>query len=125
MVITPALPTIFLHGLELLNQGRYFEAHEAIEAAWRAEPGEIRQLYQGILQVAVVYHHIIHHNYFGARKVIRRAISNLTPFMDTILFNVPEIINNLETIDSRLLDIGSKQGEMINPALLLHVKLRQ
>jgi uncharacterized protein len=124
MTITPELPTIFLRGLDLLNRGDYFEAHEAIEAAWRAEPGEIRQLYQGILQVAVVYHHIIHHNYFGARKVIRRAISNLTPFTDTVLFNIPEIISNLETIDSRLLVIGSNKAETINPELLLPVKLR-
>jgi uncharacterized protein len=125
MTITPELPPIFLHGLELLNQGKYFEAHEAIEAAWRAEPGEIRQLYQGILQVAVVYHHIIRHNYYGARKVIRRAISNLTPFMDTVIFDIPEIINNLETIESRLLVIGSNKAEIINQALLLPVILRQ
>ena len=82
---TPELPDAFLHGLELLNRGEYFEAHEAIEAAWRAEPGEIRQLYQGILQVAVVYHHVTRHNYNGARKVIQRAISNLSPFMEIVI----------------------------------------
>ena len=36
-------PNALLQGLELLNRGEYFEAHEAIEAAWRAEPGEIRR----------------------------------------------------------------------------------
>lgn len=125
MTITPALPTIFLRGLELLNQGKYFEAHEAIEVAWRAEPGEIRQLYQGILQVAVVYHHVTRHNYYGARKVIGRAIANLTPFREIVLFDIPGIISNLETIDSRLLMIGSNMVETVNPELLLPIKLRQ
>ncbi len=125
MMQKPELPDAFLHGLELLNRGEYFEAHEAIEAAWRAEPGEIRQLYQGILQVAVVYHHVTRHNYYGARKVIRRAISNLSPFMEIVLFDIPGIINNLEIIDSRLLVIGSNKAETINPELLLPVKLRQ
>ncbi len=125
MTQKPELPDAFLHGLDLLNRGDYFEAHEAIETAWRAELGGIRQLYQGILQVALVYHHIIHDNNYGARKVIRRAISNLTPFMDTVLFNIPEIINNLETIDSRLLMIEINKAEMINPVLLMPIKLRQ
>jgi hypothetical protein len=119
------LPDAFLHGLELLNRGEYFEAHEAIEAAWRAEPGGIRQLYQGILQVAVVYHHVTRHNYYGARKVIRRAISNLSPFREISLFDIPEIISNLETIDSRLLPLDSGRIVEINPELLLPVKLRQ
>jgi uncharacterized protein len=125
MMINPDLPDIFLHGLELLNIGKYFEAHEAIEAAWRAEPGEIRQLYQGILQVAVVYHHVTRHNYYGARKVIRRAIANLTPFMDIAIFDVPGIINSLVIIDSRLFMIGSNKTGTVNPELLLPVKLRQ
>jgi hypothetical protein len=125
MTQKPELPDAFLHGLDLLNRGDYFEAHEAIEAAWRAEPGGIRQLYQGILQVAVVYHHVTRHNYYGARKVISRAISNLTPFREIVMFDILEIISNLKTIDSRLLMIGSNKSETINPELLLHVKLRQ
>ena len=40
-----------VYGMELFNQGRYFEAHEALEAAWRDESGPVRDLYRGILQV--------------------------------------------------------------------------
>jgi uncharacterized protein len=61
------------HGLELFNAGEYFEAHEALENAWRAEPGVIRELYQGILQTAVTYLHIQNGNYNGAIKVSERA----------------------------------------------------
>ena len=61
-----------IRGLELFNLGRYFEAHEALEAAWRAESGPVRDLYRGILQVGLVYLHITQYNYPGALKVYQR-----------------------------------------------------
>src|SRR5574342_1166911 len=60
-------------GLRLFNAGEYFEAHEALEDAWNAEPGKVRNLYRGILQVAVVYLHITRRNYSGALKVYERS----------------------------------------------------
>src|SRR5574339_1075326 len=60
-------------GLRLFNEGHYFEAHEALEDAWNAEPGEVRNLYRGILQIAVVYLHITRGNYHGAVKVYGRS----------------------------------------------------
>jgi len=60
-------------GLRLFNKGEYFEAHEALEAAWNAEKGEVRDLYRGILQIAVVYLHITRSNYNGAVKVYARS----------------------------------------------------
>jgi predicted metal-dependent hydrolase len=60
-------------GLRLFNAGEYFEAHEALEDAWNAERGEIRELYRGILQLAVVYLHITRGNYNGAIKVYARS----------------------------------------------------
>ena len=61
-------------GLQLFNEGRYFEAHEELEAAWRAEPGGVRRLYQGILEAAVTYLHITRGNYPGAFKVYGRCM---------------------------------------------------
>ncbi|HWQ84409.1 MAG TPA: DUF309 domain-containing protein, partial [Anaerolineales bacterium] len=53
-------------GLELFNAGEYFEAHEELEAAWNADPGPGRALYQGVLQVAVAYLQIERGNPDGA-----------------------------------------------------------
>ena len=39
--------------VELFNEGRYFEAHEVLERLWLAADGLDRELYQGVLQVAV------------------------------------------------------------------------
>jgi uncharacterized protein len=63
-----------IKGIHLFNSGRYFEAHEALEEAWKKEKGEIRELYRGILQVAVFYLHVTRKNYNGALKVYGRSI---------------------------------------------------
>ncbi len=55
------------------TQGHYFEAHEALEDAWNAESGKVRDLYRGILQIAVIYLHITRGNYNGAVKVYGRS----------------------------------------------------
>jgi hypothetical protein len=72
------LPPKAIEGLELFNMGRYWEAHEALEAAWRAETGPIRELYRGVLQAGVVYLHITRRNYAGAMKVYKRSQKWLT-----------------------------------------------
>jgi predicted metal-dependent hydrolase len=62
-----------VEGLRLFNAGEYFEAHEALEEAWNEEQGKVRDLYRGILQIAVVYLHITRNNYLGAVKVYDRS----------------------------------------------------
>ena len=49
------------------NAGEFFEQHETLELLWRATPGEIRHLYEGILQVGVGMHHLlVNRNFHGA-----------------------------------------------------------
>ena len=43
-------------GRQLFNSGRFFEAHEVWEAAWLKEEGAVRQLLQGLIQVAAGFH---------------------------------------------------------------------
>ncbi|MFN3741204.1 MAG: DUF309 domain-containing protein [Anaerolineales bacterium] len=68
-------------GIVLIEEGAYFEAHEALEIAWRETPPPGRELYQGILQAAVTYLHLQRGNWEGARKVYQRAFGHLQPWM--------------------------------------------
>ncbi len=43
-------------GLEHIRAGRYFEAHEELELAWRSAPPEERDFYQGLVHVAVAWY---------------------------------------------------------------------
>ncbi len=77
-ICAECLPDQVLAGIAAFNAGEYFEARELFEAAWMAEPGEIRDLYRGLLQVAVCYYHLTRQNYVGARKVYARSLKWLT-----------------------------------------------
>jgi len=71
-----------MEGIRLFNARHYFEAHEALELAWREERGAVRDLYRGILQAAVVYLHVTRGNYAGAIKVYGRSQKWLNPWPD-------------------------------------------
>jgi len=77
------LPPHAKEGLHFFNAGKYFECHEALELAWLAETGPIRDLYRGILQAAVVYLHMRHGNYIGATRVYERCIKLLNNWPET------------------------------------------
>lgn len=73
-------PPELAEGIRLFNEGRWFEAHEVLEDAWRAEPTELRRLYQGLLQVGVGLLHARRGNLRGALAVLDRGLANLEPF---------------------------------------------
>jgi predicted metal-dependent hydrolase len=70
----------YLEGLELFNTGRYFEAHEVLEDLWRITPGPEREFYQGLIQLAVILHHLGKKNFRGAANVTRTCRCHLAPF---------------------------------------------
>lgn len=66
-------------GVQLFEAGDYFAAHEALEHAWKAEAGPGRELYRGLLQIAVACLQIERGNYNGAVKMFWRARQWLAP----------------------------------------------
>ena len=67
------------NGLALFNAGRFFDAHEVLEDAWREAPrhSPLRRHLQGIVQLAVAFHHESKGNLVGARSLLERAMRNL------------------------------------------------
>jgi len=56
------------------NDGKFFEAHEALEPLW----GRTRDAgQQGLIQLAVALHHMRHGNMRGAGRMVERAIAHL------------------------------------------------
>jgi hypothetical protein len=115
-----------IHGMELFNQRRYFEAHEALEAAWRAESGPVRDLYRGILQVGVVYLHITQSNYAGAVKVYQRCRKWLQPWPDTCRgVAVGQLRQDLETVMAALQAMGPQHMLEFDTSLLKPVHYQE
>ena len=76
----PAPPELH-KAIEEFNSGEFFEQHETLELLWRATPGEIRHLYEGILQIGVgMYHLLKKHNFHGAAVKLDHGIRLLQAF---------------------------------------------
>lgn len=97
-------------GLRLFNAGKYFEAHEALETAWREEKGKIRDLYRGVLQIGVVYLHITRGNYDGAVKVYIRSQRWLKGWADVCRgIQVGELRRNAERVFEEVKRLGKER----------------
>lgn len=73
------LPALALSGIEKFNQGAYYACHDDLEEAWRQDNGPGRDLYRGLLQIAVAYYQIERGNYRGATKMLLRMRQWLAP----------------------------------------------
>ena len=62
------------------SEGKFFEAHEILEAFWVGYQGSDRDFYRGLIQAAVALHHASVGNAVGARGVAVRARENLAPY---------------------------------------------
>jgi predicted metal-dependent hydrolase len=73
----------FNRGVDLFNHGHFFDAHEVLEDVWRSLPKDrptrkrLRLHVQGMVQLAVAFHHQSTGNHVGARSVLERALRNL------------------------------------------------
>jgi predicted metal-dependent hydrolase len=70
----------YLRGLRDFNHEAFFEAHEALEDAWRIAPEEERKFLQALVQLAVAFHHFHNGNKAGAGSVMKRAAQNLAAY---------------------------------------------
>jgi len=108
-----------VEGLILIYEGRYFEAHEALETAWRAEPGPVRELYRGVLQAAVVYLHVTRHNYDGAVKVYHRSQKWLTQWPAVCRgIHVGQLRADLEAVIAEVRRLGRDHLDGFDRSLL-------
>lgn len=67
-------------GTELWDQQRYFEAHECLEHVWHAAPEDDRDLWQGVIQIAVAAVHLQRGNHVGSGALLRRAAERLSRY---------------------------------------------
>lgn len=69
-----------LRGLAQFNAREFYECHDSIEEEWRRERGEIRVLWQGILQAGVAFHHVQRGKAWPALTMLGRALPKLRRF---------------------------------------------
>lgn len=113
------LPPLVIRGLEFFNKGDYFEAHEELELAWRAELEPVRELYRGILQVAVAYYHALRGNYPGALKMLQRSRIWLGPFPDRCRgIDLAAFRVDYGRVEAELLRLGPERLDQLDRCLM-------
>ena len=75
------LPPGVLKGIEQFNRRAFYRCHDSIELVWVDEPGDVRLMYQGILQIAVAFYHVQNGNWRGMVKMMARGKGKLLPFL--------------------------------------------
>jgi uncharacterized protein len=68
-------------GIENLNAGRFFPAHEAWETCWKQAKGtDEAEFFKGLSQLGAGYTHVYRENLHGAHTLLRRAGGRLIPY---------------------------------------------
>jgi uncharacterized protein len=70
----------FKRGVDEIRAGRYFEAHEELEEAWRAAPPEERDFFQGLVHVAVAWYQAGRGRPVATGRQLEKATRRLAPF---------------------------------------------
>lgn len=65
-----------------LDAGQPFQAHEVLEASWKAAPAPERELWRGLAQICVGLTHRQRGNLAGARTLLDRGIGHVTAYAD-------------------------------------------
>ena len=67
----------FLNALNLFNNQKWYEAHDAFEDIWNTLDGDERQIIQGILQVSVSQFHLSKGNLNGATILLGEGLGRI------------------------------------------------
>ncbi len=111
-----------LHAVEQFNAREYFECHETLEAIWIVEPGPIRTLYKGILQVGVGCLHLLRGNYRGATIKLQSGADYLEPFAPRCMgVEVARLIADARRLRAELVAHGPERLAEVDRALLPQV----
>lgn len=99
-----------MKGIEEFNKGEFYECHEYLEDAWNQEQGEIRYLYQGILQVSVGFYHQRNGKWSGATSLLRNGTTKLKKFEpETLGIDVAKLVRECERCLKELEDLGRER----------------
>lgn len=125
-----ALPPLLYAGLAQLNSGDYFACHETLEALWLHEPGRVRQLYQGVIQIAVGCFHLMERaNWVGATRKLgegTRRIERTLPFVPASVSGYgvdwAALIADADKLQAHLHTIGPDSVAAYDKSLLPRVR---
>ena len=112
-------PGQLLLGIRQFNGQEWFECHETLEILWLKETGEVRDLYQGIIQIAIALHHWRNGNFGGALSLLAGGTGYLLRVPAVCLWvDVAGFISQVERVRYFLERLGKEKMGELDPALI-------
>jgi len=112
-----------VEGIRLYNEGKYFDAHELLEIAWRAEPEPDRRLYQGILQAGIAFMHARNGYAKGVFSMYERCRVWLSPWPDCCrTINIGQLKSDLQQLIEHFSTLPTEQPFEIDPTIFTQIE---
>jgi len=68
----------FYESLRQFNDGWYFQSHETLEDLWMVTPLPEREMFQGFIQAAAAFVHLVRGEHPGVLKLLDAAVDKLS-----------------------------------------------
>jgi len=117
-------PGELLRAIDEFNRGDWFDSHETLEDLWAGEVGEMRDFYQGILQVAVALHHWRGGNFKGAVSLLARGseyLRRVRPVCQGV--DVSGFVAAADRMREDLTALGAERMSVLDHSLIPRLRL--
>jgi CheY-like chemotaxis protein len=118
------LPEEALNGIKQFNRREFYTCHDTIELVWVDEPGDVRLMYQGLLQVAVAFYHMQRGNWRGMVKMMARGRGKLLLFLPACQgVDLAGLLADVERCEMALRDLGPERMADFDPDLFPTIRV--
>ena len=112
-------PGQLLQAIREFNGCEWFECHETVEDLWIGETGEVRDFYQGLIQIAVALHHWRNGNFGGAVSLLKGGAGYLGHVSDSCQWvDVAGLIADADRMRAALEELGKERMETLDPSFI-------
>lgn len=106
------------------NEEKWYECHETLEELWVGRTGELRDFYQGFLQLAVALYHWRHGNFKGAVSLLAKGGDCLGRVPDLCQgIDAARLAGEAAAFKAELERLGEERMAEIDPRLIPTVRL--
>jgi predicted metal-dependent hydrolase len=107
----------FTQGIDDFNCRQFFRCHEIWESLWRDQQAPEKDFTQGLIQIAVAYHHLLNGNYEGAGTLCAKGRAKLVKFSPIYAnIDVKALIQDVEDTE-KLLAENCHVSALITPTI--------